>query len=426
MDVTPDVGSMSRQARPDSQLVHPTVARFLARTAGGPLAIDGRAREPAQAFSRRRGRQMDPTGDYGQPPERTEKAIELGLDFLARHQAPDGSWSLHNYGQGRRGYERETSQLRSDTAATGLALLAFFGAGYDHYDDEYAEQIRNGLQFLLKTQKPDGDLFLPMDAESNKSVWLYSHGIATIALCEAYGMTGDEDLREPAQKAIDFIVASQHPERGGWRYVPGRESDTSVSGWQLMALKSGELAGLTVPQETYTRVEKWLDVAESAPGEQTQYAYNPFAPLQTAPGRFADQGRRPTPATTSMGLLMRLYTGWNRTDPRLSSGCDYLLSHPPRMGTAQQPQRDSYYWYYATQLMFHMKGDYWKEWNGQLHPLLVDQQLTSGPLAGSWDPRRPVPDRWGVLGGRIYVTTLNLLTLEVFYRHLPIYEQTAK
>jgi hypothetical protein len=333
---------------------------------------------------------------------------------------------LHNYGQGRRGYERETSQLRSDTAATGLALLAFFGAGYDHYDDDYAEQIRNGLQYLLKIQKPDGDLFLPMDAESNKSVWLYSHGIATIALCEAYGMTGDPDLQEPAQKAIDFIVAAQHPERGGWRYVPGRESDTSVSGWQLMALKSGELSGLKVPAETYTRVDKWLDVSQTAPDGRTQYAYNPFAPLQTAPGRFADQGRRPTPATTSMGLLMRLYTGWNRDDARLRGGCDFLLSNPPLMGTAQNPQRDSYYWYYATQLMFHMKGDYWKQWNSQLHPLLVDQQIATGPLAGSWDPRRPVPDRWGHLGGRMYVTTLNLLTLEVFYRHLPIYEQTAK
>jgi hypothetical protein len=156
------------------------------------------------------------------------------------------------------------------------------------------------------------------------------------------------------------------------------------------------------------------------------YAYNPFAPLQTAPGRFADHGRRPTAPTTSMGLLMRLYTGWNRNDPRMRSGCDYLLQNPPMMGTAQDPVRDSYYWYYATQLMFHMKGDYWKQWNDRLHPILVDQQVTAGALAGSWDPRRPVPDRWGILGGRIYVTTLNLLSLEVYYRHLPIYEDTAR
>jgi hypothetical protein len=424
--LTPNVGSISRQARRDSTLIHPGAARFLNRTVGGPLAVDGRAREPAAAFSRRRGRQVNPSGEYGQPSERTEKAVELGLDFLIRHQSPDGRWSLHNYGVGRPGYEKETSQLHSDTAATGLALLAFLGAGYDHYDDDYATQIRQALEFLVKNQKADGDLFLPMDSESNKSVWLYSHGIATIALCEAYGMTGDADLREPAQKAIDFIITAQNKDRGGWRYVPGRDSDTSVSGWQLMALKSGELAGLKVPQETYAKVEKWLDSAQSSPSGQTMYAYNPFAPLQTAPGRFADHGRRPTAPTTSMGLLMRLYTGWNRTDPRMRSGCDYLLQNPPMMGTAQEPLRDSYYWYYATQLMFHMKGDYWKQWNERLHPVLVDQQVTTGSFTGSWDPRHPVPDRWGILGGRIYVTTVNLLSLEVYYRHLPIYEDTAK
>ena len=426
LTATPNVGSMSRQARRDSDIVHSGAARFLSRTAGGPLAVDGRARESAAAYSRRRGRKLDPSGEYGQPLERTEEAVELGLTFLARHQSPDGSWSLHNYGAGRKGYERETSQLRSDTAATGLALLAFLGAGYDHYDDSYAEQIRQALQFLVKNQKADGDLYLPMDAESNKSVWLYSHGIATIALCEAFGMTGDANLREPAQKAIDFIVNAQDKQRGGWRYVPGREADTSVSGWQLMALKSGELAGLKVPKETYQRVEIWLDSSQTSPNGQTQYSYNPFAPLQTAPGRFADHGRRPTPATSSMGLLMRLYTGWTRSDARLKSGCDFLLKNPPLMGTAQQPTRDSYYWYYATQLMFHMKGDYWKQWNARLHPALVNQQIQTGTFAGSWNPRLPVPDRWGVLGGRMYVTTLNLLSLEVYYRHLPIYEQTAK
>jgi hypothetical protein len=88
--------------------------------------------------------------------------------------------------------------------------------------------------------------------------------------------------------------------------------------------------------------------------------------------------------------------------------------------------QDSYYWYYATQLMFHMKGDYWKEWNSRLHPLLVSQQIQNGRFAGSWDPRLPAADRWGPQAGRIYVTTLNLLSLEVYYRHLPIYEQTAK
>ena len=123
---------------------------------------------------------------------------------------------------------------------------------------------------------------------------------------------------------------------------------------------------------------------------------------------------------------MRLYTGWNRNDPRMIEGADYLLGKLPEQGTVKQPARDTYYWYYATQVMFHMRGNYWRAWNERLLSLLIDEQITSGPLAGSWDPLKPVPDRWGPQGGRIYVTTLNLLSLEVYYRHLPIYESTAK
>ncbi len=129
---------------------------------------------------------------------------------------------------------------------------------------------------------------------------------------------------------------------------------------------------------------------------------------------------------TAVGLLMRLYTGLNRDDVHMVEGAEYLLGRLPATGTTRAPERDTYYWYYATQVMFHMRGKYWREWNGRLHPLLVDTQIQDGPLAGSWDPRQPVADRWGPQAGRIYVTTLDLLSLEVYYRHLPLYESTAK
>jgi hypothetical protein len=129
---------------------------------------------------------------------------------------------------------------------------------------------------------------------------------------------------------------------------------------------------------------------------------------------------------TAVGLLMRLYTGLNRDDAHMIEGAEYLLGRLPENGTSTQPARDTYYWYYATQVMFHMRGKYWQAWNARLHPLLVGEQVHSGALAGSWHPRQPVPDRWGPHGGRIYVTTLNLLSLEVHYRHLPLYESTAQ
>jgi hypothetical protein len=107
-------------------------------------------------------------------------------------------------------------------------------------------------------------------------------------------------------------------------------------------------------------------------------------------------------------------------------GADYLAENPPAIGTSRNPQRDTYYWYYATQVMYHMGGDHWQAWNGRLHPLLVESQVRSGAMAGSWNPREPVPDRWGPHAGRLYVTTMNLLSLEVYYRHLPLYQDTLR
>ena len=165
-------------------------------------------------------------------------------------------------------------------------MLAFLGAGYDHYDDQYLNVVRGGLEFLVRNQKPNGDLYLATDAESNKSAWFYSHGIASIALCEAYGMTGDENLKVAAQKAIDFIVASQHPTRGGWRYAPQFDADTSVSGWQLMALKSGELAGLTIPPGTYDKCAQVARHCGARPIRKTRRntSITPTRPIPSSSG----------------------------------------------------------------------------------------------------------------------------------------------
>ena len=129
---------------------------------------------------------------------------------------------------------------------------------------------------------------------------------------------------------------------------------------------------------------------------------------------------------TAVGLLMRLYTGWRRDDPNMILGARTLAQNVPEMGTSRRPRRDTYYWYYTTQVMYHMGGDYWESWNQKLHPLLANTQLATGELSGSWNPLSPVPDRWGSHAGRIYVTSMNLLSLEVYYRHLPIYEESSK
>jgi len=360
----------------------------------------------------------------------TEASIESGLVFLQRHQSPDGSWSLARFTQDRPDpeYAREyKAMLDSDTAATGMAILAFQGAGYHHKDFKYATTLNQGLRWLLDNQKDDGDLFVRMDDGSNASVWLYSHGIAAMALSEAYGMTQDPELREPAQKALDFLIKAQNANQGGWRYSPGVGSDTSVTGWVFMAMYSGKVAGLNVPDASLKRVENWLNLCQKSNAERHLYRYNPYAP-NTEEQR---HGRTPNNTMTAVGLTLRVYLGWSTDDAYLIKGADHLLESLPKMGSEQRVRyahnsvRDSYYWYYATQVMAHLGGDYWKKWNERLHPLLLETQTRTGPMAGSWDPILPTVDRWGPHAGRLYVTTLNLLSLEARHRKLPIYKATV-
>ncbi len=386
------------------------------RDVGGPVVPAGTEIAAVETFKRRAmrtqgGAAPSPVGLVGPA---TEEAIERGLAFLASRQLADGHWSLQGHG--------ETVILQSDTAATGLCLLSFQGAGYTHLQHQYAPAVSLGLRAMIAMQQPDGNLYRSENKVSDQNVAFYSHGIAALALCEAYGMTQDENLRDPAQRAIDYIVKTQHRERGGWRYQPQVSSDTSVSGWMMMALKSGDLAGLDVPQKAYDGVNRWLEFAKASRGRADRYRYNPYAPDTPA----QRHGRDVTPTMTAVAMLMRMYSGWRRDNPDMQSAADYIALYPPSLGDAKAPLRDTYYWYYATQVMFHMGGEHWKSWNQRLNPLLVDEQIKVGPQAGSWDPKSPVPDRWSAHAGRLYLTTMNLLSLEVYYRHLPIYEDTAK
>lgn len=378
------------------------VANLLKSSVGGGLeAAEARI---AGTFSMRKAGLRGQIAESLGGSEASEHAVEAGLDWLARHQFPDGRWSLHAFHEQCRDHRcTAPGSFHADTAATGLALLAFYGAAYTHQDgSKHQETVRRGLEWLLRGQKPNGDLY----QDQAEFVWFYSHGMAAIAICEAYGMTKDEKLREPAKKAVDFIRAGQHPEFGGWRYRPQFESDTSVSGWQLMALKSAEISGLNVPREAYARVSKWLDLVES----------------KSHPGRFSYHPSRPESlAMTAEALLMRQYLGAKREDPRLLAGADYLLSNLP-----DEAHRDAYYWYYATQVMFHLQGGQWEAWNGRLRDMLVNSQLKDGGPGGSWNPDRPTQEKWGAAGGRHYVTCLNLLMLEVYYRHLPLYLELGK
>ncbi len=316
----------------------------------------------------------------------TEAAVARALEWLKLNQRRDGAWSLKGpYTQG--------SFDENKTAATAMALLAFQGAGHTHKSGKYKEEVNRGWRSLLKMQDKDGN-FYHGEEDGHR---LYSQAQAMIAVCEIYGMTQDEMFREPAQRAIDYAVQYQAPE-GGWRYRPGVGSDTSVTGWFVMGLQSGLMAGLDVPSPTLQRVSEYLDSVAMYGG--SFYKYQPIR-------------KGFTPAMTAEGLLCREYLGWKQNDPRFKEGAEFLLENP-----VDWQERDVYYWYYATQTLHHLEGPDWDKWNRVMRNVLPKNQVLEGPEKGSWDPEG---DRWGAHGGRLFTTCLSTYMLEVYYRHLPIY-----
>jgi hypothetical protein len=321
----------------------------------------------------------------------TERAVRSGLDWLAKVQKRDGSWSLKGPYSGGAADD-------NPAAATAMALLAFQGAGHTHKKGEFSKNVAAGWKWLLAKQDDNGCFF--HDGAFHHR--FYTQGQCTIALCEVYGMSRDESLRKPAELAIQYLVRSQSPE-GGWRYTPRSDSDVSVTGWIVMALQSARMAGLEVPQDTLRRIGKFLDTVALDGGSRYPY----------------QEGQEATLTMTAEALLCRQYLGWPRNDARLVEGVEWI-TRPENLVNFQRG-RNVYYWYYATQVCHHMEGDYWKRWNAVMRQALPEQQIKSGREAGSWDPLRPTRDEWEAHGGRLYVTCLSIYMLEVYYRHMPLY-----
>lgn len=319
----------------------------------------------------------------------TEGAVVKGLEWLKRHQQRDGMWSLlGNYADG--------APTENRVAATAMALLAFQGHGSTHQYGPYKDVVARAWNALIKKQDAEGNFFLTGGHHHR----LYTHAQATIALCELYGMTKDATLKDAAERALTYCYKAQSPQ-GGWRYAPGGASDTSVTGWFVMALQSGRMSGLDVPVVTLDKVSAFLDTATTDGG--SKYAYIP--------------GQSDTLSMTAEGLLCRQYLGWNHDDPRLNQGIQYVGDNPIRFA-----EMDVYYWYYATQALHHMGGKPWQDWNRVMRQAVPENQLQTGKEAGSWDPQN---DTHGHLGGRLYTTCLCIYMLEVYYRHLPLYKHNV-
>jgi hypothetical protein len=327
----------------------------------------------------------------------TEAAVNAALHWLATHQSADGRWDADAYGAGREtgylGHDRGGAGAKADTGITGLALLALLGAGNTHLEGTYRENVQHGLEFLLMSQHASGSL--QGDAELFAS--MYCHGIATLALSEAYAMTGDPRLSRGLHKAIQYTVDAQHS-AGGWRYQPGDPGDMSQFGWQVMALKSAELGGLPIPDETRVRMTRFLRSVTS--GRQRGLAsYRP--------------GERPSRTMTAEALVCRTLAGIENSPAAMEEGTRFILEELPG-----STPTNLYYYYYATLALYQRQGSDWDRWNTSLQRELLQLQRRDGDMTGSWDPDA----NWGSYGGRVYSTALGALCLEVYYRYLPLYE----
>jgi hypothetical protein len=343
----------------------------------------------------------------------TEAAVDAALLWLKAAQDPQGFWDADRFGAGREtktlGEDRNGTGRESDTGMTGLAMLAFLGAGNTHVEGDFQDTMRNAAAYLLRTQMPSGDLSGPRQVGSDRSVYfarMYCHGMATLALAELYAMTGDPQLLPGLTKAAEYTLRAQNTRTGGWRYQ-ARETndpgDLSQFGWHAMSLNSCANGGFRFPSETRTRFAKFLDMVSAG-------KHGGLAVYRPVPGQ------TPTAAMTAEALASRLLLGIPVSVEAEQEAKSMLLANLPG-----HSEDNLYYWYYATIAMFQYQDHDWERWNEALKTQLLNSQVASGSeQAGSWNPTCV----WSGYGGRVYSTAMACMCLEVYYRFLPMYQRS--
>ena len=323
----------------------------------------------------------------------SEQAADRALAWIALHQYPNGAWSFSfDKHPNCRGACKNSGTETSDTGATALALLAFMGKGNTHVSGEYQQTVKQGFTYLASKGEFNERRGMNFRRGSQHGS-MYAHAISTLALCEIYELTKDGMFLEPIQECVNYITYNQAPTNGGWRYEPEEPGDTTMTVWMLMALRSAQKAGATIPRATWINASKFLDSVSS--DHWALYGYKDNAPRRS---------------TTAVGLFGRMFTGWRRTEDALDKGTSYLNDWGPS-------EKDVYYNYYATLVLRHYEGPRWRAWNPKMRDYLISTQTTTGHESGSWF----FPGEHNEAGGRLYVTALCAMTLQVYYRYMPLY-----
>ena len=339
----------------------------------------------------------------------SEESVELALQWIVDHQLKDGGWNFdHQIGPGDRASPNPGSLVEARAGATAIALLPLLGNGQTHKTGKYKDNVRRGLEYLMARGQPQSQGAVSFMEPGGT---MYSHGLVSIVFAEAFAMTKDPLLAPFAQGCIWFIEQAQDPVGGGWRYAIGEPGDTSAVGWQVMAIKSAKLSGIQINKRTYKLIDKFLNAVSVENGAIYGYLDAPA---------HVYKGRR---GVTAVGLLCRMYLGWDRDHPGLKRGIGWLSDDVGPDVQRNIDEVDIYYNYYATQVMKQYGGDQWKKWNAKVRDYLVKAQAQKGSEAGSWIFQRKSHEV--TKGGRLYCTAMACMTLEVYYRYLPLYTKKA-
>jgi hypothetical protein len=343
---------------------------------------------------------------------RTEEAVARGLGYLARIQQRGGNWGRLE------AFDEKYGQVA--VGKTGLCLLAFLGAGHTQSSNsEHSAVVARAIDALLALQDPETGHFGRSDA--------YSHGIATYALAEDLAMTGDARVRAALEPALAHILGEQNTESdprlsGGWSYyfpdghVFDRWPRTAITAWQVMALESARLSGLTVPDATFEAARRFLENAHDEEHGNWRYNHDP----QRLRSEYST-----LPASTPAAMFALALLGDDLAGAEYAPARAYVLARAPDgyrySGDDDFVARGAgnlYFWYYGTLAMFRAGGEDWKRWNEAMKRTLLPAQARDG----SWEPIEPYA-RYAKdsAGDKSYSSALCVLSLEVYYRYyLPL------
>ncbi|GDY03351.1 hypothetical protein LBMAG49_26800 [Planctomycetota bacterium] len=358
-------------------------------------------------YGSRFGNGKGPGGAGGQ----TNKAIVAGLEWLRKHQDEDGHWDTANFMKHDEGAPCDgPGNSGHDVGITGLALLAFLGNGNTLKLGPYRKVVRQGVKWLQEQQREDGLIGMP-----STQTYLYSHAIATLAVCESYGLSDNyRPLKSVAQKALNYIAQARNT-YGVWRYQPkDNDNDTSISGWMIQALLSGKEFKLAVDDSAFSAAKLWFDsVTDPVTGSS---GYQKRGEGSSRPVELVDKfPAAKTESLTAVVLLCRcLMHESPKESPTMDKATDTIMKKTPIWNTTDG-SIDMYYWYYGSYAMFQMGGKHWDSWSKKMTDAVLKTQRgqSDGNFHGSWDAADP----WGQDGGRIYSTAIMVLCLEAYFRY---------